>query len=261
MKRARLLAALWVLAVALPVAVARAPARLIAWLPVPPELAASGFSGTLWRGSAARVLLRLPAGTVHLGRVHWQLHPLSLTLLRPALSLRSEWGDQRLAVRAQWAGGDRWLLREGELQLGAGLLRQVLPVELGGRISARIDQLLVQSGQLRVAQGRAVWERARWRAPQADFALGTYALNFGPDGDPGAAADAPAGPLRAEVITLQGPLEVSGSARLERSAWSLALDFGSEGGLPATLANALSLLAIPEGEGYRLRLSGELPVR
>ncbi len=78
--------------------VSRAPARLLTHLVSPDRLVLQGLEGTIWDGIANRALLVTDAGYLHLGRVTWDLHPLSLLLFSPSFDIDTEWGAQRWCV-------------------------------------------------------------------------------------------------------------------------------------------------------------------
>lgn len=225
-----------------------APARLAGWLIPREALVADGYAGTLWAGHAARALVATPAGFFHLGRVEWRLQPLSLLTLRPRLALSATWADQRFSGEVRWLGGDRVGLRDARFSARAALLRQLAPVAVSGRVSARVDEAVLAAGVPRRLRGRLVWEDAAWETVDTGFALGSYAVDFAPAG----------GRVDGEVVTLAGPLEAGGSIALDGERYRVDLTLGSRRPLAPPLANALSLLATPTGAGYRLRVDGEL---
>ena len=69
----------------------------------------------------------------------------------------------------------------------------------------------------------------------------------------------PAGdPLSGEVMTLAGPVEAVGSLSLSDRDYRVDIVVGSEQALDNQLQQALSLVATPEDERYRLTLEGRL---
>jgi hypothetical protein len=226
---------------------ALAPARLLGFLLPPGQAALSGYSGTLWRGSASRALVATPAGWFHLGRVHWQLRPWSLLLFAPRLAIDSAWGSQLargdVIVRSGGAVG----LRDFELSIDAALLQQLAPVALEGTLRADIERLEISGGEPREALGRAVWQGAAWQAPAGLKLLGDYAMEM----------EQPAGePLLGTVLTLAGPVTAAGTVALDGRRYNIDLDIGSEGAMDPGLQQALSLVAQPVSTGYKLRLDG-----
>ena len=237
-------------------AVVLLPARLAGWVLPAAAVAADGYAGTLWQGSAARVLVATPGGWFHLGGLRWELSPLSLLLARPTAAVEAAWGDQRLAGTVTWRGGDSLRLRDARFALDAALLKEVAPVALRGRLAGDVARLDLEDGLVRALEGRMTWERAAWDAPGSSFALGSYAVDFAPAA--GRSQAAAGGGVQGEVLTLAGPLEAAGTLALAGHRYRIDLTLTSERSLPRPLAEALSLLATPTDRGFRLVLDGEL---
>jgi general secretion pathway protein N len=178
----------------------------------------------------------------------WRLEPLSLLRLSPRLRLRSEWGQQRLALRARRAG-DALRLSRVDATLDARLLQQVLPVDLRGRLAMQLDALEVTQAQVRRAEGRVVWERAAWASVSGLHALGTYAAQL---------STPASGTVEAKLQTLAGPIDVTGTARLTAERYAIDARLGSAAPLHPELSRALALVATPGENGYLLRLDGPL---
>jgi len=228
---------------------ASAPARLLGLLVPADRVVMQGFSGTLWRGSAGRCLVRTGPGYLHLGSVSWQLRPLSLLLFAPRLQLESVWGSQRLQGELVLHGASDIDLYRLEAGVPADLLRHFIPVALAGTLEAQVARLSLRSGLPREGEGRLVWREGVWLAPRGPLALGTYAVEFQqPQGQP----------LAAQVVTLAGPLRASGSAQLEGLRYAVDVLLESDGPPDEQLQQALSLIARPVTGGYRLQLDGEL---
>jgi hypothetical protein len=65
--------------------------------------------------------------------------------------------------------------------------------------------------------------------------------------------------IQANIDTLSGPVVATGAVTLNQRRYAIDLFIESSGQeLDAELAQALSLIASPEENGYRLRLDGEL---
>ena len=231
------------------VLVATAPARLVSLLLPDQGLIMQGFSGTLWRGSASRVLVSLDPGYLQLGAVDWTLSPVSLLTFRPRLGVSSQWGRQRLAGELVLRGGDEFSARELSANLPAELIRHYLPVALEGDISAQFANLHLREGLPYQIDGRLVWQGGTWLSPAGARSLGSYAVEL---------QQAAGEQLDGEVITLAGPVEAAGSLVLSGADYSIDILVGSEQPLDNQLRQALSLVAVPEGERYRVKLQGQL---
>jgi hypothetical protein len=236
------------------------PARLAGWVLPPSMIAADGYAGTLWQGSAARALVATPGGWFHLGGLRWELSPLSLLLARPTATVEAAWGDQRLAGTVTWRGGDRLRVRDARFAVDAALLKEVAPVALRGRLAGDVKSLALAGGLVQALEGRMTWERAAWDAPGSSFALGSYAVDFAPavDGAPAGDNGGAQGGMNGKVLTLAGPLEAAGTLALAERRFRIDLTLSSDRPLPRPLSEALSLLATPTDRGFRLVLDGEL---
>ncbi|WP_116368650.1 type II secretion system protein N [Parahaliea mediterranea] len=228
-----------------------APARLLPALLPGGQVQLGGLSGTLWQGSASRCLLQTAAGPLQLGRVQWQLRPLSLLTLSPALDVDSQWGGQHLSGRVKFHGVNDIGLSDLSARADASLLRQLAPLAVEGGFSLQAQHLRLRDGLPAGAQGRLVWEHGAWMAPQGRIALGSYALDI-------QQRDAEA-PLTADVITLAGPVQAAGQASLTGQNYSVDIRIRAEqGALDPALQQGLSLMARPDGNGYHLTLTGAL---
>jgi len=226
-----------------------APARLIGLVVPGDQVLLRGLSGSVWDGSASSVMLRLPQGYFQLGTVQWSLHPLSLLTLSPHLTVRSEWGDQRLAGEVILRGQQDLDLLNLDAQLAASLLGRFAPVAVEGFFSLQSDLLQMRDGMPYSGNGRLVWQNAGWKSPRGLVPLGTYALDFQqPEGDA----------VQGDIITLTGPLEANGSLQLLQRHYELDVQLVSDTALDAQVQQMLSLIAQPDGAGFRLTLVGDL---
>ena len=225
-----------------------APARLLNWVLPGDQVLMQGFAGTLWRGSASRCLLQVGPGYLHLGAVQWSLEPLSLLLLAPRLALNSVWGNQVISGELVLRGRQDIDLYDIEAVVAADLLRQFAPVALTGSLSMQLSSLQLRDGLPHAGEGRLVWQNGGWQSPQGLLPLGSYALEY---------LQAPGAALEAEVLTLSGPLQASGSAQLQGRVYQVNILLGSQGPMDIQLEQALSLIAAPESGAYRMKLNGE----
>ena len=250
MRRSWLLLAPGVLLAGLVFMLALAPARLLAWVLPASQLHGIGYSGSVWQGRVASMRVATPAGPLQLGSVEWTIDPASLLTLAPTVRWRSEWGSQQSQGRARWRGGQSLELSDLEFGVDAGVLRRLLPVTVSGHLSGLLSSVKIDAGRVVSLRGQVSWQKASWRDGDRRFALGDYALEFSPG---------PAGAVRGEIITLQGPLVAQGSVSLAPDgAFDLTLSLDSDQPLAQPLERALSLMAVPENEGFRLQLQGDL---
>lgn len=228
---------------------ASAPARMLGVLLPDERIAMQGFGGTLWRGRASRCLVRAGGGWLHLGSLQWSLSPLSLLWLSPRVTLESEWGVQMASGELVWRGEGDVDLHRFRASVAADLLRQFAPVALGGELSVDLQELSLRSGLPVRGTGRLLWQRAHWQSPQGSLPLGSYAMDFSQQ--PGAA-------LEGQVVTLQGPVQASGRVALHGGEYSVDILVTGQGSLDPRLRQALSLIARPVAQGFRVEMEGAL---
>jgi len=225
-----------------------APARLLYRVVPADQLLLQGLTGTVWRGSASSVSLRLPQGYLQLGAVQWSLRPLSLLLLAPHLDVRSEWGSQTLSGELILRGQSNLEVRNLEARVDANLLGRFAPLAVDGTLGLQVQGLQLRNGLPYSADGRLVWQGALWRSPRGPVPLGDYALDF----------HEPAGEaLVGQVITLSGPLQASGAMELAGRHYQVDILLSGEEVMDEQLRQMLSLIAAPEDTGYRISVAGD----
>lgn len=225
-----------------------APARLLHLFVPAEQVLLQGLSGTVWRGTASSVQVRLPQGFFHLGQVQWQLKPLSLLTLSPRVVLESEWGNQSLSGDLVLRGQRDLDARELALQFNAPLLTNFAPVALDGVFNLQLSGLRLRDGLPERAEGSLAWNGAAWRSPRGLVPLGSYTMEF---------RQPPGEALRGEVMTLAGPLQAMGFAELNGRQYTVDILMGSDSALDPQLEQMLTLIATPEDTNYRVRVDGE----
>lgn len=227
--------------------VVQLPARVVTPL-LPPTVSLEGVSGSIWDGSAARAQLRIQGKAFMLGRVQWQLSPLSLLLLTPQVDVAAQWGSQRLSGSVAVSPRGTVEARDLSINLDVRFSRHLLPLYVGGQVSADIRHMLWNGESLESVDARIVWQNAVWTARAGDVALGNYALVL-----EGAEAS-----TRGRVETLSGPLQVMGGIALEGRGYSVDLQLAGPATNNEGLRRSLALLAEPSADGFKMSLQGEL---
>ena len=238
-----------VLAAALVIAllVTRAPASLLGNA-LPPAVNVTGLAGTVWKGEAAYVEIPLQAKPFALGRISWTLNPMGL-FFGDVIRLRSDWGSQMVDVSVSPALTGSFDVNDAQLRIDLGWLRQLLPFYVGGQLKADLASLtFTPDGRPTTANGRVVWENATWRAVGGDVSLGSYAVDV---------TTSDAG-IRATIITLKGALEVDGSVTIVGDSYRVMANLSGPAARNEAFQQAIALLAVPNGSGYRIELSGTL---
>jgi len=229
--------------------VATAPARLLGLFVPANTVVLQGYAGTVWQGSANRTLVAAGKGYIHLGQLKWSLSPWSLLGLSPVIALESTWGKQKLNAEVRITGAQSIELSNLDALFSVQLMRQFLPLAVEGDMSAQFDELRFHEGFPTHAVGRIVWQRAAWQSAQGTAPLGTYAVNILTDSS---------GAMQGEVVTVTGEVIANGTVELKGSHYFIDILVGSKSGLDEQLKQALSLIAQPRPEGYRVAFDGKL---
>lgn len=228
---------------------ASAPARLLLHLVPTERIVLQGLSGTIWDGKAARALVASGDDWLHLGAVDWELSPLSLLVFNPSVTVQSKWGRQQINTTVSGRSGQDFQLQSLDAVFDAGLLRRYLPVGLVGSVALQFETLVISDSLPADAQGRIVWQDAGWLSPQGPRSLGSYALEV---------ESTESGVLNGEVLTLAGDLSASGPVSLRDGDYQLDVLLSGGGLSDPQLRHAIQLMATPEGDAYRVKLTGTL---
>ena len=226
---------------------AQIPARALAWL-APTPLIMEGLSGSLWSGQAARTQWHWGSKTFLLGRLNWSINPFSLLWLHPSGSIESVWGGQTIHAEVVVGPTGRIAIEAATVRADAALLNNVAPLYVGGSFEADVEQLVWSSQGIEAMHGRLLWRQAVWQTRTGDVALGDYVAEI---------RDQVWG-QRAEVLTLSGPLQVTGQADLQSSSYQIDLQFTGPATGNAGLRKSLDLLATPVESGYHMQWQGSL---
>jgi hypothetical protein len=205
-----LVAALAILAIV----IAALPASLIGRV-LPPGVAATDFSGTLWHGVTGHVTI----GARDAGALEWHLHPTALLRLRIAADVH--WVKKGFVLDGSVEAGRNTVSASG-IQ-GGGEIADLdglgAPPGWRGTAGVHIDQLSLDVSGPAPMPRSAVGEIDLADARSAQIAgganLGNYSLKFadpsiGPDGQPTAALADAGGPLSLDATITLSPGTRSG---------------------------------------------------
>ena len=229
------------------------PAKLVAFIATNTVqgLSIQGVSGSAWNGKAGSVVVQVYGNHYALGKLDWQLNPLSLLILRPSMHIETKLNRQTLTadVTKTWGSGVK--LKNLEANGSIALLHHWMPKELNGNISAVIDELEVSGSDIHALKGNVTWQPAAWNGDDGLFNLGGMVaeLNLSDSGD-----------VNAKIFDIAGDLKVDGQyiARTNGN-YEFSADLIPRDGLDSQIEQALELMAQPLDEGgFRLKFTGEL---
>lgn len=219
----------------------------LARLPQRPLL--QGVDGSLWSGHAAQASYN----GVALGELRWEITPWALLLGRFDVSLHLSGSDGYLdGVVSSGFSGERVRLRKLTGLLPATLVKgfaPTLPLSPVGNFAVNLDEVVIESAQLRSLDGRLVWHKGGVSAP--------LALEFG---DLAAEFRSSTGEISGRIQDSGGPLQLAAELKLGADgSYTLNGKSAARPGAPPSLATSLSLLGQPDGQGMiPFRFSGHL---
>jgi len=219
----------------------------------PQGVAFAGVAGTLWSGSAAACSV----GGFSLEALRWRLRPTSLFLGRVSANVdaRIPDGFVRGDVTAS-PSSVRLSNFQGATSLPA--LEGVLPVRgLRGQASVVLESLVLEDGWPTVAVGQLKLGKLESLPLIPDgrgayVPLGDYTVTL---------VEAPEGQLAATFVDNGGPLEVQGTAKIDKARnYSIDALAKPRADAPEMLVQGLNIMAAePDAEGRRrLNLTGSL---
>ncbi len=229
--------------------VALLPARVVFGVLGLPAGAASGLSGTVWRGTAERLSL----GGVTLGPVRWTTRPARLLAGQVAADVEATLPDGFVNGTIALAMGGKIAITNLEAAAPLSWLAPAAGAS-GGQLAARFDKLVLRAGRVETAIGTLNVAGVVLPIPTAGRQLGpgSYSVAFD------AQALGSEEPLTGLLSDTGGPLEIAGTVLLTPPrAYELKGKAKPRPEAPPELRNALQMLgpATPDG-AHDLSIAG-----
>lgn len=158
-----------------------------------------GISGTIWRARVANVVVPYPGGHYSLGRLEWELSPLSVLRLSPCVRFNTELETQISDGTACTSLSGRLVLKETRISVPAAVAELWAPVRVRGQVDVNIASMTLVNEQVRDVAGNGSWTNAQYHNSQAWVGLGTIAFDLSENGEGG---------IGARIFDIEGPLEL-----------------------------------------------------
>lgn len=221
-----------------------APATLLASIvqrAAPVEL--QGVSGSMWRGSAQRVV----APELALGPLNWRLHGWPLLLGKVRLNIEIPDGAPHLSGKAEITASvtKKLSLSDVDLQADAAwvLTQAALPLAADGRFHLQIRSAELREGALPRIEGQLEWRDARVVYPQT-YTLGAYrmTLRHHPETDPEF--------LLGEIKDIDSAFKIDGTLKVDRQGdYELTARLAAAPNAPQIFRDTLLFLGEPAADG------------
>jgi hypothetical protein len=164
---------------------ATVPARLVLGHAgqVLPQVSVAGVQGTIWSGSAANIELSIDGKQHSLGETKWQLSKLPLIWGSAALDLSAQHNKQTIIAHAALGVGGSVRLSDSDISLPAAMIREFapIPVEIGGQLSLRINELELVGQAVEALDGVLTWQQAEVDFTGTPAELGSYVAELSMD--------------------------------------------------------------------------------
>lgn len=223
-----------------------APARLLLVLMPEGFFQSTGvIRGSLWQGSASSVVVIINDNAIALGAVDWKINPLSMPLLSPEISIRSQWRQQQLFSELELDMSGNIQVDTLSLSVPAGIARHWVPLSLGGELILNATQVHFVDGGLQSGEGTLRWKNASWKADAGRVLLGDYLGHISIDQNA----------LRLQIDEKDEPVGVSGWLEWDKD---YRIDMTVISANPA-LRSALLLIATEDdAQGMRIKIPSQV---
>ena len=228
--------------------IVNAPAGLLVGPMAEQHVYLEGVSGSVWRGKAQNLSARANGEVITWGQVEWHLSPLSVLSLSPSLAFASELGGQWMQAKVTLDSLESIQLANLQGRVPAAIVRLFAPLSVDGAFEFNFPNLQwSQSLGVLALNGSLRWVDAVWQTQTDRVLLGTYELALNSKGQD----------IVGLVTTVKGAVQATGELRAKEQNYTVDLLIEPDGPAEQRLRQNLSLIAQPEGNGLRIKLSGQ----
>lgn len=172
-------------------------------------LGLSGLSGSAFKGRAAVASLNIHGREYPLGALTWDINVWSLITLNPCIHLTTALTGQSFVGDVCAGLGNRMQLKNADLALPLSVVKERLPLQVDGNLSASIVSLDMVKGRVTNVDASLRWGNARAFNGAAWVDIGAY----------GATVTRGDERILAKIVSLDGPVDAN-----------LAVEFADAGG-------------------------------
>ena len=227
--------------------ISRTPAAWAVWgvNKAIPSLWLGGIEGTLWSGKASSAQVDLGPATLPLGKVRWQLKPLSLLSLSPCIEFSTELPKQTVNGEICQSASGTSVIKNLDLYAPITSIEELLNVEASGMVSMQVASAEFDS-QSKVINmdARFSWENARAYIAETWLTLGSFAATAEEDANGG---------IKAKLFDLSGPYTTDLDANWQAaSGWLFKGTIAPKESAPSMVVQGLEILGEEQDEGVYL---------
>ena len=148
-----------------------------------PNWQVSTVNGSFWRGNILNNQLLIDDNPFPLGKLQWQLNPISFLWLTPCIKFTTHLRNQILSANACLSLIDGQLhLYDGRFSLNAAALEPWLVVRLGGSADMTIKSMVFKKGSFSDIEGVIKWRQAQFHNSRTWIDLGDLEIRLSDNG-------------------------------------------------------------------------------
>mgnify|MGYP003632588837 CR=1 FL=1 len=153
-----------------------APASLLTLLvkSAAPNLLLGEAHGSFWQGEVAQAAVKINGGSLYLGKLQWSIQPLSLLLLSPRVSIKTETAGQTLMATAKAYPNGSVNLSDVRGEVPVSIIEPWVPVLISGQVFFDFDYIAIKENTIKKLQGAINLRDIIWRGGDVPMPLGNY---------------------------------------------------------------------------------------
>ena len=148
-----------------------------------PNWQVSTVNGSFWRGNILNNQLLIDDNPFPLGKLQWQLNPISFLWLTPCIKFTTHLRNQILSANACLSLIDGQLhLYNGQFSVNAAALEPWLVMRLGGSADMTIKSMVFKKGSFSDIEGVIKWRQAQFHNSRTWIDLGDLEIRLSDNG-------------------------------------------------------------------------------
>jgi general secretion pathway protein N len=143
---------------------AKTPAHWAAWVIQKniPNAGLTSVNGSLWRGTAGSFQIEIGKSIIPLGRLKWQLSPLSLISLSPCVEFSTSLPAQHIEGEFCSGMSGENTIKSLKVDAPIEVIQELLPIQANGAISLQVMNAKFNDlGHVKEFDGRFSWQNAK----------------------------------------------------------------------------------------------------
>ncbi len=143
-----------------------------------PQLIIPQTEGSLWQGEAFNTVVNIDGVNTAIGKVSWELNPLTLLLLSPSVSLTSANAAYDISAELSASVFSGLSVNDLQARLPLSMLEAWYPPVLGGEFFAQVETLDISASGVSDISGQLFLKNIEWLGTGMALPIGDYQGNL-----------------------------------------------------------------------------------